>query len=224
MKTNKKWGFPPKRFDDLLPKLDNGNTDWETVNQRVSLNMDATEIILGKLPPQALEIEEAILGACLIDIDAFKKANDVLEGFLNPFYMDTHNAIWAAMKSLDAKKESIDRLTVFLELELLQKVTIIEGNPYFLVKLTEGVSSSAHVESHSRILLEKFLRRRMMHESIKFFQKVIDPSTDFLDTIDEHKYQLNRLTDFKPVLKGIYFPKVMEKAKKATTKAFLVGS
>ena len=63
-----------------------------------------------------------------------------------------------------------------------------------------------------------------MHESIKFFQKVTDPSTDFLDTIDEHKFQLNRLTDFKPILKGVYFPEVMKRAKKATTKAFLVGS
>ena len=224
MKSNKKWGSTPKRFDDLLPKLDNGNIDWETVNQRVSQNLEVAEIITGKMPPQALETEEAILGACLVDVDGFQKANKVLEGFLNPFYMDAHNAIWSAMTHLDKNKETIDRLSVFQALENLQKITLIEGNPYFLVRLTELVSSSAHVESHSRILLEKFLRRRMMHESIKFFQKVTDPSTDFLDTIDEHKFQLNRLTDFKPILKGVYFPELMKRAKKATTKAFLVGS
>ena len=224
MKNNKKWSASSKRFDDLLPKLDNGNVDWETVNKRVSQNMDVTEIILGKLPPQALEIEEAILGACLVDVDGFKKANKVLEGFSNPFYVDAHNAIWSAMTHLDKNKETIDRLSVFQALEKLQKLTLIEGNPYFLVRLTELVSSSAHVESHSRILLEKFLRRRMMHESVKFFKKVTDPSTDFLDAIDEHKFELNRLTDFKPILKGVNFPKVMENAKNATTKEFLVGS
>jgi hypothetical protein len=52
----------PKRFDDLMPKLDNGNIDWETVKKRVSPNLDAAEILLGQLPPQALEIEKALLG------------------------------------------------------------------------------------------------------------------------------------------------------------------
>jgi hypothetical protein len=224
MKTNKKWGSTPKRFDELLPKLDNGNTDWETVNQRVSQNMDVMEMILGKLPPQVLEIEEAILGACLVDVEGFKKANNVLEGFSNPFYVDAHNAIWTAMIALDKKKETVDRLTFFQELENLQKTTLINGNPYFLVRLTELVSSSAHVESHSRILLEKWLRRKLMHIATKLFQKAADPSTDLLDLIDEQKFLLNKLSDFSPTLKGNEMPVVMEQAANATPKAFLVGS
>jgi replicative DNA helicase len=120
-----------KRFDDLMPKLDNGNIDWETVKKRVSQNMDATEMLVGKIPPQALEIEAAILGACLIDPTAFKKATDVLTGFLNPFYTDAHNAIWGAMGRLTEKKETIDRLTVYQELETMQKTELIKGTPFF---------------------------------------------------------------------------------------------
>jgi hypothetical protein len=224
MKSKNFRASTPKRFDDLMPKLDNGNIDWETVQKRMSQNMDATEMLVGKIPPQALEIESAILGACLVDVEGFKKANTVLEGFSNPFYVDAHNAIWTAMIALDQKKETIDRLTVFQELENLQKTTLINGNPYFLVRLTELVSSSAHVESHSRILLEKCLRRKLMHIGTKLFQKAADPSTDLLDIIDEQKLLLHKLSDFSTTLKGTEMPVVMEQAANATPKAFLVGS
>jgi KaiC/GvpD/RAD55 family RecA-like ATPase len=213
-----------KRFDDLMPKLDNGNIDWETVKKRVSQNMDATEMLVGKIPPQALEIEAAILGACLIDPTAFKKATDVLTGFLNPFYTDAHNAIWGAMGRLTEKKETIDRLTVYQELETMQKTELIKGTPFFLTQLTELVTSSAHIESHSRILLDKYLRRRLMHLGIQLYQQSSNFSNDLFEVIEEQKFQLSKLTDFNPTLKGENFPKVMEKAKNATTKAFLIGS
>lgn len=213
-----------KRFDDLLPKLDNGNTDWETIQKRLSQNIDATEILLGKLPPQALEIEEAVLGACLIDSSAFKKVKEVLLGFSNPFYTDAHNAIWSSMGQLNEKNEPVDRLTVFRELEKMQKTELIKGNSFYLTELSERVSSSAHVESHTRILLEKFLRRRMMHQSIKLFQNAADYSTDLFEVIDEHKFQLNQFTDFNPTLKATPMPDVMEQAALATTKSLLVGS
>jgi KaiC/GvpD/RAD55 family RecA-like ATPase len=224
MKAKGERASTPKRFDDLLPKLDNGNTDWETVKKRLTQNIDATEILLGKLPPQALEIEEAVLGACLIDSTAFKKVAEVLAGFSNPFYTDAHNAIWTSMRRLNEKNEPIDRLTVFQELEKMQQTEVKNINSFYLTELSERVSSSAHVESHSRILLEKFLRRRMMHQSIRLFQKSADYSTDLFEVIDEHKYLLNQLTDFNPTLKGTPMPDVMDQAAFATTKAFLVGS
>jgi hypothetical protein len=224
MKSKNFRASTPKRFDDLMPKLDNGNIDWETVKKRVSQNMDATEMLVGKIPPQALEIEAAILGACLIDPTAFKKATAVLTGFLNPFYTDAHNAIWGAMGRLTEKKETIDRLTVYQELETMQKTEIIQGNPFFLTQLTELVTSSAHIESHSRILLDKYLRRRLMHMGIQLYQQASNLSNDLFEVIEDQKFQLSKLTDFNPTLKGETFPEVMEKAKKATTKAFLIGS
>jgi replicative DNA helicase len=224
MKNKNYRASTPKRFDDLLPKLDNGSTDWETVKKRASQNMDAMEMLLGKLPPQALEIEAAVLGACLIDGAAFKKVKDVLTGFSQPFYTDAHNAIWDSMVRLNEKNEPIDRLTVFQELEKMQKTGIMDGNPYYLIQLTENVSSSAHVESHSRILLEKCLRRRIMHQSIQLFQKAFDCSTDLFEVIDEHKFILNELTELTPMLKGVPMTTVMEQAALATDKSFLVGS
>jgi replicative DNA helicase len=213
-----------KRFDDFLPKLDNGNTDWETVKNRVAQNIDATEMLLGKLPPQAIQIEEAVLGACLMDIEGFTKAKDVLHGFSQPFYTDAHNAIWEAMEHLTQKKETIDRLTVYLELERMQKTKLIDENASFLLRLTEQVASASHVESHSRIILEKHLRRKLMHQAVKLFQQASDSTTELFDVIDNHKLLIDKLTDFNPILKSYTFPAVMEMAKKATKKAFLVGS
>jgi DnaB-like helicase N terminal domain/AAA domain len=224
MKNKEFRASTPKRFDDLMPKLDNGNTDWETVKKRVSQNMDATEMLLGKLPPQAIEVEKAVLGACLIDIEGFKKAKDVLTGFKNPFYTDAHNAIWSAMSNLNKNNENIDRLTVFRELERMLKTGVINGSPYYLSELTELVSSSAHIESHARILLQTHLGRCLMHQGIQLFQKATDPSMNLFDVIDEHLLALRKLSDFNTTLKTYSMPTVMEMAANATTKSFLVGS
>jgi hypothetical protein len=213
-----------KRFEDLLPKLDNGMTDWESVKTRLSQNVNAAEMFLGQLPPQAIEIEQTVLGACLIDPTAYAKAKEVLAGFATPFYLETHNAIWSAMGHLTEKNTPIDRLTVWDELEKMQQWNHFQKNAYFLVELTEVVASSAHVESHSRILLEKCLRRRIMHQSILLFKKSLDASTDLFGLIDEQKLMFNSLTEFCPVLKSVAMPEVMKNAKKATTKSFLMGS
>jgi RecA-family ATPase len=213
-----------KRFNELLPKLDNGNTDWETVTRRLSQNLDAAEILLGKLPPQAIEVEKAILGACLIDVNGFKRAKDVLSDFKNPFYTDAHNEIWRAMEKLSQNNETIDRLTVFTMLESMLKTESIGVTPYFLVQLTEEVASCEHVESHARIVLQTHLRRKMMHLGISLYQKASDSSTDLFNVIDEHIESINKLIEFNATLKGYEMPHVMDMAAQATTKSFLVGS
>jgi DnaB-like helicase N terminal domain/AAA domain len=225
MKNNKKESFQKgKRFEIIFPKLENGNTDWESVHNRLNQNMDATEMLLGQLPPQAIEIEQVVLGACLIDSCAFKKAKEGLGGFTNPFYTDAHNVIWSAMERLDAKNETIDRLMVFQELQKMQKTEAIGGTPFFLVELTTLVSSAAHVESHSRIILEKHLRRRFMHLSVQLYQNASNSSTDLFKVVEEHNWVIQNLTQFNTTLKGYSFPHVMEMAKNATAKNMLVGS
>jgi replicative DNA helicase len=213
-----------KRFEDLLPKLDNGNPDWEAAKDRLTQNFDTAEIIFGKLPPQAIEIEEAILGACFIDKEAFSKANEVLAGFSNPFYTDAHNLIWHSMINLNEKAETIDRLTVFSELQRMLKTEAIGGNPFFLTNLTEKVASSVHIESHSRILLQTHLRRRLLHFGVKLVQNAYDPSVDLFKMIDEHLFSVQKLIEFNTPLKGYSMPTVLKMAANAITKSCLVGS
>jgi KaiC/GvpD/RAD55 family RecA-like ATPase len=213
-----------KRFEDLLPKFDNGTTDWETAKARLSQNIDAAEIIFGKLPPQALEIEETVLGACLFEKEAFQKAYDVLAGFLNPFYTDAHNIIWRAMIQLNQKSETIDRLTVFAEMQRMLQTAAIGGTPFFLLELTEKVTSAVHIESHSRILLQTHLRRRLLHIGIKLVQNAYDSSTDLFEMIDEHLFCVQQLIEFNTVLKGYDMPTVLKMAEEVEPKLFLMGS
>jgi KaiC/GvpD/RAD55 family RecA-like ATPase len=224
MKNNKKWAAAQKRFDDSLPKLDNGNIDWETLQKTVSQNKGLIEMLAGKLPPQAIDIEKAVLGACLIDATGFKKAKNVFGGVKKPFYTDVHNAIWSAMENLNQKNEPIDRLTVFEALESMLKTGVLNDSPYYLSELTEQVSSSAHIESHTRILYQTHLRRSLINESIQLFQKATDPSTDLFEVMDEHLLSIHNLSQLNSILKVHSMPTVMDMAENATPKSFLVGS
>jgi DnaB-like helicase N terminal domain len=128
-----------KRFEDLLPKFEDGTPNFEAAEALFAQYIISAEQMFGKLPPQAIEIEEAVLGACLIDPTAYPKAKEVLSGFSNPFYREAHNAIWSAMRSLSAKNEPIDRLIVFEELGNLQKLNLFE----------EGARNRVHKFAHT---------------------------------------------------------------------------
>src|ERR1017187_6763522 len=103
----------------------------------------------GKLPPQAPELEEAVLGAIMIEKDAYS----LISEFLKPecFYKIAHQKIFEAIEILSRNNQPIDRLTVTEQLR--NNGTIDEvGGPYYIVTLTAGVSSAAHLEYHAQII------------------------------------------------------------------------
>jgi replicative DNA helicase len=128
--------------------------------------MSAAEMFLGKMPPQALDIEETVLGACLIDSTAYAKVKEVLSGFATPFYKDVHNVIWTAMSQLADQNEPIDRHTLWQAIERMRQSNLFQDNPYYLVELTEKVSSSGHVESHAH-------ERPTVSKSIRPFHRFV---------------------------------------------------
>lgn len=93
-----------------------------------------------------------------------------------------------------------------------------------MIQLTEKVSSSVHIESHSRILLQTHLRRRLLHIGIKLVQNAYDPSTELFDMIDQHLHCIQKLIEFNTTLKGYSMSTVLKMAANATTKSFLMGS
>src|SRR5215469_4401807 len=114
--------------------------------------MENTRVIgveAGKLPPQAVDIEEAVLGAVMLEKDAIY---DVIE-ILKPdcFYKEAHARIYQAIVDLSVREEPIDLLTVTQELR--RKGTLEEiGGPFYLTQLTTRVLSSVHAEYHARII------------------------------------------------------------------------
>ena len=113
----------------------------------------------GKIPPQAIELEEVVLGAMMIDKKGVDEAIDILSP--DAFYKESHKLIFEAIQFLFQEGEPIDLLTVSSELKKNKKLASI-GGEYYLIQLTQKVSSSAHIEYHCRIILQKFIQRSLI--------------------------------------------------------------
>jgi replicative DNA helicase len=149
---------------------------------------DLSSVVFGKLPPQSLELEEAVLGGILIDHEAFPKIVEVLKA--ECFYKEAHQVIFSAAKALFQATQPIDRLTVFEQMQRMGTLDRIGGNPYYLVQLTEGVSSSAHIESHARLILQKYVLREMIGISTEVITDAYAGTSDPLTLLDKAQQNL----------------------------------
>ncbi len=146
----------------------------------------------GKVPPQALDLEEAVLGALMLEKNALTAVIDIL----NPdvFYKDAHKHIFEAVHGLFSKSEPIDILTVSNELKnngLLEAV----GGPYYITQLTNRVASSANIEYHARILLQKFIQREMIRIGSEIIKDGFEDSTDVFDLMDKAERELFAISE-----------------------------
>lgn len=152
-------------------------------NSHKSQKTDLSSMALGKVPPQARELEEAILGAIMLESD---KLPDVLEILPTPecFYVQTHQLIYEAIKGLSERGDAVDLLTVSQALQQNGNLEQI-GGQYALTRLTMAVVSSAHVVAHARIVLEKFILRELIKISSQTISKAFEDSTSVFDLMDE---------------------------------------
>jgi replicative DNA helicase len=155
-------------------------------------NVDLGSMVFGKIPPQSKELEEAVLGAVMLEKSAF----DVVVEILKPecFYLETHQRIFKAMQSLAVKSMPIDLLTVVEELRFREDLEFV-GGPYFLTKLTNSVVSSANIESHARILVQKFIQRELIRISGEIIGEAYEDSVDVFDMLDSAESKLFEITN-----------------------------
>ncbi len=142
---------------------------------------------LGKVPPQALELEEAVLGAIMLEKDAIISVIDILRP--ESFYKESHRMIFEAVLELSRKLEPIDLLTVSEQLKKKEQLDVV-GGPYFLTQLTSSVASAAHIEFHSRIISQKYIQRELIRVSTQIQEKAFDNSVDVDDLLDFSESQL----------------------------------
>src|SRR6188508_1332065 len=107
---------------------------------RRKTSLDLGNMVFGKVPPQAKELEEAVLGAVMLEKGAFDAVIEILKP--ECFYVDAHQRIFKAMQGLANKSQPIDILTVVEELRTREELEMI-GGPYYVTKLTNAVVSSA---------------------------------------------------------------------------------
>ena len=141
----------------------------------------------GKIPPQAIDLEEAVLGAMLIDEKGVNEVIDILSPEV--FYKKSHQLIFESIQRLFRESEPIDLLTVSADLKKNKNFEVIGGD-FYLIGLSQKVSSSAHIEYHSRIIQQKFIQRRLISISNEIISKSYNESTDVIDLLDEAESKL----------------------------------
>lgn len=141
----------------------------------------------GKLPPQALDLEEACLGALMLEKDALTKVIDILHP--DSFYKDSHRLIFQAIRRLFERSEPIDILTVTNELKKSGELDIV-GGPYAITQLTNRVASAANIEFHSRIILQKHIQRELIRISAETIKDAYEDTSDVFLLLDKAEKNL----------------------------------
>ena len=147
---------------------------------------------LGKIPPQALEIEQAVLGALMLQRDALAKVVDILKPEV--FYKDAHKHIFEAITRLWANGEPVDILTVTQELRKAG-TTEAAGGAFYLTELTSRVASAANIEFHARYVAEKYLLRELIRISGEVQRDAYEDSHDVFDLLDRAESDLFKLAE-----------------------------
>src|SRR6476659_6506199 len=170
--------------------MDLTNLNRDKKNRRKA-PLDLSTMIYGKVPPQAKDLEEAVLGAIMLEKGAFDAVIEILKP--ECFYVDAHQRIFRAMTSLANKSQPIDMLTVVEELRFKEELDIV-GGPYYVTKLTNAVVSSANIEAHSRIVLQKFIQRELIRISGEIISDAYEDSTDVFDLLDQAESKMYEVT------------------------------
>lgn len=151
---------------------------------------DAIKVIgleQGKLPPQALDLEEAVLGAVMLEKDAIY---EVIE-FLKPecFYSASNGLIFKAITELSLRGDPIDTNTVVQELRRQEHLEEV-GGPLYITQLTLRVLSAAHIEYHARIIYQKYLQRELIRIATEIQNRAFDDAVDVYDVLNNAEQSL----------------------------------
>jgi len=146
----------------------------------------------GKLPPQALDMEEAVLGALMLQKDPVNDVIDILQP--ESFYKEAHSKIFEAIKELFGESEPIDILTVTQRLRQKGEIDQV-GGPFYISQLTNRVASTANTEAHARVISQKYILRELIKVSSNVINKAFDETTDVFDLLDEAESALFKVAE-----------------------------
>ena len=137
---------------------------------------------LAHVQPQALEIEKAVLGALMIDRDAYMEVSNLLR--VESFYEPRNQMIYEAIVELSAEESPVDVLTVTDKLAKMGKLDEV-GGPGYVADLSSRVATSANIVYHANIIAEKYLARQMIHYVGTIGNKAFDETYDIKDVVQE---------------------------------------
>ena len=141
----------------------------------------------GKLPPRATDLEEVVLGALMLEKDAYMNVCDTLVP--ESFYDPANQLIYEAIQALGMSQRPIDMMTVTEQLRQSENLEKIGGSVY-IAELTARVISTAHIEYHAKIIAQKYLARRLIKFAAEVEQEAFDESNDVDDLLQEAEGKL----------------------------------
>ncbi|MBN8565966.1 MAG: replicative DNA helicase, partial [Flavobacteriales bacterium] len=147
---------------------------------------------IGKIPPQAVDLEEAVLGAVMIEKEAVNDVIDILAPL--SFYKEAHQKIFGVIQDLFSKSEPIDILTVTEALKKKGELDFV-GGAYYIAQLTNRVASAANVEYHARIISQKFIQRELIRISSETIKMAYEDTTDVFDLLDKAEGDLFKVAE-----------------------------
>jgi len=146
----------------------------------------------GKIPPQALDIEEAVIGAVILEKNAILMVNTFLSSEM--FYKEAHQKIYNSIIELQLNFLPVDLLTVTEHLRKNNQLDMV-GGPFYLTELTGRISSAANIETHARIIEQKYIQRQLIRISSEYHDKSFDDSIDVNDLIDSFTIDIMKINN-----------------------------
>lgn len=146
----------------------------------------------GHVPPQAVELEEAVLGALMLEKEAAIAVQEVLQSAA--FYKEAHRTIYSAIVDLSQNLNPVDVYTVTEKLKQQKKLAEV-GGASFLAQLTQKVGSAAHVEFHAKIIAQKYVQRELIRASTEIQKVSYDESKDVTELIDFAESEVFRVSE-----------------------------
>ncbi|WP_297334974.1 replicative DNA helicase [Algoriphagus sp.] len=147
---------------------------------------------LGKIPPQAIDLEEAVLGALMLEKDALTNVIDILK--VESFYKDAHQVIFQAILDLFTDSQPIDLLTVTAQLRRNGTLEVA-GGAFYITELTSKVSSAANIEYHARIITEQSIKREMIRIASDIQRDAFEETTDVFELLDKMEQSLFEISE-----------------------------
>lgn len=157
---------------------------------------------LGKLPPQHLDLEEAVLGAIMIETNAIERVIKILKP--EHFYSDNHREIYQAICDLNYASQPNDMRMVVARLRKNGKLEVA-GGAFYIAELTSKVSAASNIEFHTRIILESAIKRDLIHIASKIHQEAYEDTTDVFDLLEKAQSSIKIIHEQNLDLKFLVF-------------------
>lgn len=174
---------------------DRNMAEQDIVKKSVTLRRggaDMSALEFGKLPPQARDFEEAVLGAIMIEDKAIDEVIEFLQQ--DAFYVEAHQKIYRAIKQLYLAEAPIDLLTVTEQLKKNGELEQV-GGAYYIAQLTNKIGSAANLEYHARIISQKHIQRMLITSSSEIIRDAYEDSTDVFELLDKAESSLMTISE-----------------------------